>query len=219
MIKAINTARRRSLVERRQTDCCRTEAACLQGHLRLRRQSRHALRCQPCPDNWTPTSRPQCQAGWVRRRRFSAGISIRWWTIQMSTGRCELSSRTITLVHPRTNRLVSMPVCWLSRRVRRWTTRKMARSWAVRRISLRSFRRWSDQLESRILTKDRTTTTSVIVNSLWSFRICNSHMPGPQSLERILRRTQPSPDPKIGWIDPAYAINAPSGSPTQARPI
>ncbi len=31
-------------------------------------------------------------------------------------------------------------------------------------------------------------------------------------------KTQPSADPKIGWIDPAYAINAPSGSPTKARP-
>ena len=31
-------------------------------------------------------------------------------------------------------------------------------------------------------------------------------------------KTQPSADPKIGWIDPAYAINAPSGSLTQAKP-
>jgi hypothetical protein len=31
-------------------------------------------------------------------------------------------------------------------------------------------------------------------------------------------KTQPSPNPKLGWIDPAYAINAPSGSQTQARP-
>lgn len=31
-------------------------------------------------------------------------------------------------------------------------------------------------------------------------------------------RTQPNPNPKIGWMDPAYAINAPSGSKTVSAP-
>lgn len=31
-------------------------------------------------------------------------------------------------------------------------------------------------------------------------------------------KTQPSDNPKVGWISPAYAINAPSGNQTQAKP-
>src|SRR5262245_6612265 len=176
-------------------------------------------RCKPCPDNWTPTSRPQCQS-WL-----GAQTTIQRWYLDplLDNSGVDRTLRTVfTHDHfgPSTHQqaglyagLVVEPLgsSWrnpddgtiMGRPANQAPVRSDGgpTSWKV-----------------DVLTKDKDNNDVSYREFALEFQDLQLAYAWATIAGTNPPKTQPNPNPKLGWIDPAYAINAPSGSQTQAKP-
>ena len=175
-------------------------------------------RCQPCPDNLTPTNRPVCNS-WL-----GAQTTIQRWYLDplVDDNNNDRTMRTVfTHDHfgPSTHQQAGLYAGLLIEPAKsQWLpndgvgpnfgTRSDGgpTSWqaiiATSNPSL-SYREFALEFQDLQLAYQWATA-------------CITNPPTP-------RRSSPSPDPKIGWTDPAYAINPPAGmcvpnTPLQAKP-
>lgn len=176
-------------------------------------------RCQPCPTNLTPTFRPVCQS-WL-----GAQTTIQRWYIDplVDDSGTDRTMRTV-FTHDHFGP----------------STHQQAGLYAGLLIEPTGAS-WSDPATGAVM--GRPATQPPIRSdggpTSWNVDVLTTNSTGQdvsyrefmlefQDLQLAYAwatiggtnppKTQPNPNPKIGWTDPAYAINAPSGSTTVAAP-
>ncbi|MGI9069718.1 MAG: copper oxidase [Pyrinomonadaceae bacterium] len=168
-----------------------------------------ALRCQPCPDNATPTNRPVCLS-WL-----GAQTTIQRWYIDplVDDANVDRTMRTVfTHDHfgPSTHQQAGLYAGLLIEpQGSTWTSNDGATTFGSRSDG------GPTSWQARILTTNPALSYREFALEFQDLQLAYAWatIAGTNPPRR-----QPSANPKIGWIDPAYAINAPSGSQTQARP-
>lgn len=177
------------------------------------------LRCKPCPNNWTPTSRPQCPS-WL-----GAQTTIQRWYLDplLDDSNVDRTLRTVfTHDHfgPSTHQQAGLYAGLL--------VEPVGSSWRnpedgtimggpANQPPVRSDggpTSWKVDL----LAKDKNNNDVSYREFALEFQDLQLAYAWATIGGTNPPKRQPSADPKKGWIDPAYAINAPSGSPTQASP-
>jgi manganese oxidase len=167
-----------------------------------------ALRCQPCPDNATPTNRPVCLS-WL-----GAQTTIQRWYVDPlvdDNGKDRTLRTVFTHDHfgPSTHQQAGLYAGLLIEpQGSTWTSNDGATTFGSRSDG------GPTSWEARILTSDPALSYREFALEFQDLQLAYSWATlagttGP--------KLQPSADPKIGWTDPAYAINPPGG-PTQAKP-
>jgi len=168
-----------------------------------------ALRCQPCPDNATPTNRPVCLS-WL-----GAQTTIQRWYIDplVDDANVDRTMRTVfTHDHfgPSTHQQAGLYAGLLIEpQGSTWTSNDGATTFGSRSDG------GPTSWQARILTTNPALSYREFALEFQDLQLAYAW--ATIAGTNPPRRT-PSDNPKIGWTDPAYAINAPSGSPTQARP-
>ena len=171
-----------------------------------------ALRCQPCPDGppeVTPTKRPVCLS-WL-----GAQTTIQRWYLdpQVDDTGVDRTVRTVfTHDHfgPSTHQQAGLYAGLLVEpKGSTWTSNDGATTFGSRSDG------GPTSWQARIVTTDPALSYREFALEFQDLALAYSWATiagtnGP--------RLQPSDDPKVGWISPEYAINAPSGSQTQAKP-
>ena len=171
-----------------------------------------ALRCQPCPDgppDVTPTKRPVCLS-WL-----GAQTTIQRWYLdpQVDDTGVDRTVRTVfTHDHfgPSTHQQAGLYAGLLVEpKGSTWTSNDGATTFGSRSDG------GPTSWQARIVTTDPALSYREFALEFQDLALAYSWATiagtnGP--------RLQPSDDPKVGWISPEYAINAPSGSQTQAKP-
>jgi hypothetical protein len=177
------------------------------------------VRCKPCPDNWTATFRPECPS-WL-----GAQTTIQRWYIDplLDNSNVDRTMRTVfTHDHfgPSTHQQVGLYAglliepagsSWRDPEtgdvMGRPATQPPVRSdggptsWKV------------DVLTTNASNQDVSYREFMLEFQDLQLAYAWSSLDGSSQPKR-----QPDPNPKKGWIDPAFAINAPSGSMTTAAP-
>src|SRR5262245_25639023 len=176
-------------------------------------------RCQPCPDNWTPTSRPQCQS-WL-----GAQTTIQRWYLDplLDDSNTDRTLRTVfTHDHfgPSTHQQAGLYAGLLVEpKDSSWRNPEdgtvMGRP--ANQAPVRSDG-GPTSWKVDILTKDASNNDVSYREFALEFQDLQLAYSWATIAGTNPPKTQPSPNPKLGWIDPAYAINAPSLSQTQAKP-
>lgn len=168
-----------------------------------------ALRCQPCPDNATPTNRPVC-ISWL-----GAQTTIQRWYLdpQVDDADVDRTVRTVfTHDHfgPSTHQQAGLYAGLLVEpKGSTWTSNDGATTFGSRSDG------GPTSWQARIVTTDAKLSYREFALEFQDLQLAYSWATiagtnGP--------KLEPSADPKVGWISPEYAINAPSGSQTQAKP-
>jgi manganese oxidase len=162
-----------------------------------------ARRCLPCPDNWTPTSRPQC-ISWL-----GAQTTIQRWYIDplVDDSNVDRTMRTVfTHDHfgPSTHQQAGLYAGLL--------IEPKGSTWTG-----------NDGTPFATRTDGGPTSWQAIIKTANPSDSYREFMLEFQDLQlaywtKANAVTQPSANPEQGWIDPVNAINAPSGSPTTAAP-
>jgi manganese oxidase len=163
----------------------------------------NAMRCVPCPDNWTPTSRPQCLS-WL-----GAQTTIQRWYLDplVDDSNVDRTMRTVfTHDHfgPSTHQQAGLYAGLLIEpKGSMWTG--------------------NDGTPFGTQTDGGPTSWQAIIKTANVSDSYREFMLEFQDLQLAYWQytnplRQPSANPEQGWIDPANAINAPSGSPTSAAP-
>ena len=216
-IRAIN-ADGGLLVRRCQAAVAGAKAASC-GYLLVLRQSTESS-MSTLPDNWTPTSRPQCQS-WL-----GAQTTIQRWYLDPLLDNSGVD-RTLRTVFTHDHFGPSdASTGWSLRRPAGWSL------WDPAGATLEDgaiMGRPANQPPVRsdggptswkvdVLTKDKDNNDVSYREFALEFQDLQLAYAWATIAGTNPPKTQPSPNPKLGWIDPAYAINAPSGSQTQARP-
>lgn len=176
-------------------------------------------RCQPCPDNWTPTSRPQCQS-WL-----GAQTTIQRWYIDplIDNSNVDRTMRTVfTHDHfgPSTHQQAGLYAGLL--------IEPAGASWRDPETG-DIMGRPANQPPVRsdggptswkvdVLTKDANNNDVSYREFMLEFQDLQLAYQWSTITSTNPPKRQPDPNPKKGWIDPAYAINAPSGNPTVGAP-
>jgi hypothetical protein len=162
-----------------------------------------ARRCVPCPDNWTPTSRPQC-ISWL-----GAQTTIQRWYLDplVDDSNVDRTMRTVfTHDHfgPSTHQQAGLYAGLL--------IEPKGSTWTG-----------NDGVPFGTQTDGGPTSWQAIIKTGNPSDSYREFMLEFQDLQLAYWQytnplRQPSTNPEQGWIDPANAINAPSGSPTTATP-
>jgi hypothetical protein len=162
-----------------------------------------ALRCVPCPDNWTPTSRPQCLS-WL-----GAQTTIQRWYLDplVDDTNVDRTMRTVfTHDHfgPSTHQQAGLYAGLL--------IEPKGSTWTG-----------NDGVPFGTQTDGGPTSWQAIIKTSNASDSYREFMLEFQDLQLAYWQytnplRQPNANPEQGWIDPANAINAPSGSPTSAAP-
>ena len=176
-------------------------------------------RCQPCPDNWTPTSRPQCSS-WL-----GAQTTVQRWYLDplLDNSNVDRTLRTVfTHDHfgPSTHQqaglyagLLVEPVGSSWRNPEDGTIMGGPATQPPVRVD-----GGPTSWKVDILTKDGNNNDVSYREFALEFQDLQLAYAWAPFGGTNPPKTQPSANPKLGWIDPRYAINAPSGSVTQAKP-
>ncbi len=176
-------------------------------------------RCQPCPNNWTPTSRPQCQS-WL-----GAQTTIQRWYLDplLDNSGVDRTLRTVfTHDHfgPSTHQQAGLYAGLLVEPVGSSWRNPEDGSIMGRPANQAPVRSDGGPTSWKVdvLTKDKDNNDVSYREFALEFQDLQLAYAWATIAGTNPPKTQPSPNPKLGWIDPAYAINAPSGSQTQAKP-
>jgi len=171
-----------------------------------------ALRCQPCPDgppDVTPTNRPVCLS-WL-----GAQTTIQRWYIDplVDDANVDRTMRTVfTHDHfgPSTHQQAGLYAGLLIEpKGSTWTSNDGATTFGSRLDG------GPTSWQARVLTTDPALSYREFALEFQDLALAYSWATISSTNPPKL---QPSADPKVGWISPAYAINAPSGNQTQAKP-
>lgn len=168
-----------------------------------------ALRCQPCPNDWTPNHRPQCNS-WL-----GAQTTIQRWYLdpQVDDAGVDRTLRTVfTHDHfgPSTHQQAGLYAGLLVEPLgSTWTSNDGNTTFGSRSDG------GPTSWQARILTTDSSLSYREFALEFQDLQLAYAWASISTTKPP---KTQPNADPRIGWIDPGYAINAPSGSQTQAQP-
>ncbi len=158
--------------------------------------SPNALRCQPCPHDWTPNSRPQCLS-WL-----GAQTTIQRWYLdpQVDNSNVDRTVRTVfTHDHfgPSTHQQAGLYAGLLVEpKDSKWTSNDGATVFGSRSDG------GPTSWQARILTTNTADSYREFMLEFQDFQLA-------YWLKTTNPVTQPSANPKQGWIDTANAINAP----------
>jgi hypothetical protein len=156
-----------------------------------------ALRCKPCPRDWTPTSRPQCLS-WL-----GAQTTIQRWYLdpQVDDAGVDRTLRTVfTHDHfgPSTHQQAGLYAGLLVEpKGATWTSNDGATTFGSRSDG------GPTSWQARIITSNN-------ADSYREFMLEFQDLQLAYWLKTADAKTEENPDPKQGWIDKENAVNAPS---------
>jgi hypothetical protein len=176
-------------------------------------------RCQPCPNNWTPTSRPECPS-WM-----GAQTTIQRWYIDplVDNSNVDRTMRTVfTHDHfgPSTHQQAGLYAGLLIEPAgASWRDPETGQIMG-RPASQPPIRSDGGPTSWKvdILTTDANNNNVSYREFMLEFQDLQLAYAWATIGGTNPPRRQPDSNPKKGWMDPAYAINAPSGSPTVSAP-
>jgi hypothetical protein len=176
-------------------------------------------RCTPCPHNWTATFRPQCQS-WL-----GAQTTIQRWYLDplLDDNGVDRTLRTVfTHDHfgPSTHQQIGLYAGLLVEPVGSAWRDPETGSTMGHVASLPPIRSDGGPTSWRadVITKDQNNQDVSYREFALEFQDLELAYAWATVGTTAPLRTQPNPDPKKGFMDPAYAINAPSGSPSVSSP-
>lgn len=176
-------------------------------------------RCKPCPNNWTPTFRPQCQS-WL-----GAQTTIQRWYLDplLDDSNVDRTLRTVfTHDHfgPSTHQQVGLYAGLLVEPLGSTWRNPEDGSTMGHVASLPPVRSDGGPTSWKVdvITKDKNNNDVSYREFALEFQDLQLAYAWASIGTTAPLRTTPDPNPKKGFMDPAYAINAPSGSPTVSSP-
>jgi hypothetical protein len=176
-------------------------------------------RCKPCPNNWTATFRPQCQS-WL-----GAQTTIQRWYLDplLDDSGVDRTLRTVfTHDHfgPSTHQQVGLYAGLLVEPVGSAWRDPETGSTMGHVASLPPIRSDGGPTSWKVdvITKDKNNNDVSYREFALEFQDLQLAYAWASVGTTAPLRTSPDPNPKKGFMDPAYAINAPSQSPTVSSP-